>query len=1101
MPRRPGALDWLATLLPPLLPLGAAAAFLVGIPGELGGVGLDGALRAEGAQLVIEGHFIPSEAAAGGFTIGSGPDDGLRLTESDVAPALARATVSDRRLRWTHDHTDKSAAFWRRAPDTWSGVTSLPGAQRRLEDGDRVAWSDRADTPLAAIADACAGRPGPGTGGATLHLVDATGLWLLDRADKPRTALLPAVADATRPLGRGELRFDGGDLWLAPTPGAAPGWLVAGAFRRRWVGWTRDVPAEAVYAPLDAAAAATIGLADAMPATDPPAVSFGGSRVVKPDVYVRIDDAPPVPVGVTGASRALHPAFHVFRRRAAAESAVPWVHALAGIDAASAPRIGRTPGFAGALYACPSDAVPEPIGAVTLASEDVVLAGRTPYEVSFLGPAGVALRPIEPVESRVHLLTSLSTGRLRYADPPLRVPACRGPNGPQRLTLRGRTDDRTAGAAAVDPGTSVTTLPLPAWARAIPAIAAGADTVDLVDVCAEGTELVVITDRVGAPWLARRAGPIASGDTIDLVGHRLRFTTLPPIAEQVLPLAGFVPIVLAFVLDGMRRLRRAAAGAGPLLRHGPPALFAAMGGLLMIGGLVQTRLAASPRLLASPDYLHRHLITGVLAAAAASLAVDLAVNADRDDTGARADRVIRHGRALTAAIAAWAVFDRLVFPAITSASQPHPAVLTQVNTSVVGVVVAAAVAWIVPWHRGIALARRLFDAGAARASAAAAPARERLAALPLAAVRDVAWRPGFGGVAAGAALLTAGVALEGGTRSLGGFDLKLAEFAAVPVGLGLARLLVGWGRAGSSWGRLAVPLTTLGWIAAITGLVVGLYGLRGDLGPLMVLVPAIGVTVAWWVLPWTPRAGEDAERDLLGRIGVFAAYAALFAVALVTLWALVPAIEANFSELPWFGEHVRRAVDRLETFRAVWWTEAGHWSTTAAWIAAGDFATERFVSNLHSDLVFVAVMQSFHPLRAAIVLGFFVLLTGGLGAMGASLLGRSEAAWAESEALARASDDRELRRRFRTEALPTFLDAGAVGTFAVFASAYLAAEVIVHIGTCFDTLPQTGITLPWISSGGSASVGFAVVVAVALGLVARAGRRVALTPTSLEGPR
>ena len=1091
MPQRPGAVDWLATLLPPLVPLGAAAAFLVGIPGDLGGVGLDGAIRAEGASLRIEGHFVPSDSAKAGFTIGSGPDDAVRLTESDVAPGLARVAVTDRRLRWTHDHTDKSAAFWRDDPDAWGGVTSLPGAQRRVTDGDRIAWSDLPDAPLAAVADACAGRPGVGTGAATLHLVDATGIWLLDHDDHPRTALLPALAGSTRPLGHGELRFDGEDLWMAATPGGPLGWLVAGPFHRRWVGWTRDVPTDAVAAPLDAAAAATLGLSDAMPAADPPQVSFWGSRVIKPDVYVQIDDGPPLPIGVTGASSALHAVFHVFRRRAAAESAVPWVNALAGDDSASAPRVGRAPGFFGALYACPADAPPEPIGAVTLASEDVVLAGRTAYEVAFHGASGVELRPIEPVESRVHLLTSLSTGQMRYADPPLAVPSCRGPNGPQRLILRGRTKDDALGAAAVDPGTSVVTLPLPAWARGIPAVAAGADTVDLVDLCTEGTQLVVLADRVGAPWVAHGAGAVLSGDALDVVGHRLRFEAFPPILEQLLPLLGFVPIVLAFVLDGMRRLRRAAAGAGPLLRHGPPALLAAVGGLLIIGGLVQTRLAASPRLLGSPDYLHRHLITGVLAAAAAALAIDLAVHLDDDAASDRFGRVVRHGRALFTAIAAWAVLDRLVFPALTDGPAAHPAVWAQVNTSVGVVVVLAALTWVVPWRRGFDAALARLEAPVTRIQASAAPLRERLGALPLAAARDLAWRPGVGGVAAGAALLAAGVLLEGGSRSLAGFDLKLAEFAAVPVGLGLARLLVGWGRAGSSWGRLAVPLTTLGWIATITGLVVGLYGLRGDLGPLMVLVPAIGVTVAWWVLPWTPRAGEDAERDLVGRLGVFAAYAALFVVALFTLWALIPAIEANFSELPWFGEHMRRAVDRLETFRAVWWTEAGHWSTTAAWIAAGDFPTERFVSNLHSDLVFVAVMQSFHPLRAAVVLGFFVLLVGGLGALGAALLGRSEGAWAEAEAIARASDDREVRRRFRTEALPSFLDAGAVGTFAVFAAAYLAAEVTVHIGTCFDTLPQTGITLPWISSGGSASVGFAVVVAVALGLIARAGHKVA----------
>ena len=51
-----------------------------------------------------------------------------------------------------------------------------------------------------------------------------------------------------------------------------------------------------------------------------------------------------------------------------------------------------------------------------------------------------------------------------------------------------------------------------------------------------------------------------------------------------------------------------------------------------------------------------------------------------------------------------------------------------------------------------------------------------------------------------------------------------------------------------------------------------------------------------------------------------------------------------------------------------------------------------------------------------------------------------------------------------------------------FAGIYLAIELIVHVGSSLNAMWQTGVTLPWISSGGSASVGFGGLCAIALTL-------------------
>ncbi|HEX6177219.1 MAG TPA: FtsW/RodA/SpoVE family cell cycle protein, partial [Thermoanaerobaculia bacterium] len=44
---------------------------------------------------------------------------------------------------------------------------------------------------------------------------------------------------------------------------------------------------------------------------------------------------------------------------------------------------------------------------------------------------------------------------------------------------------------------------------------------------------------------------------------------------------------------------------------------------------------------------------------------------------------------------------------------------------------------------------------------------------------------------------------------------------------------------------------------------------------------------------------------------------------------------------------------------------------------------------------------------------------------------------------------------------------------AIFAAFYLLIEILFHIGSGFNAVPQTGVTLPWVSSGGSAAVAFA----------------------------
>ena len=280
-----------------------------------------------------------------------------------------------------------------------------------------------------------------------------------------------------------------------------------------------------------------------------------------------------------------------------------------------------------------------------------------------------------------------------------------------------------------------------------------------------------------------------------------------------------------------------------------------------------------------------------------------------------------------------------------------------------------------------------------------------------------------------------------------------------------------------------MPASTLLWLILVTVVVVLGYAMRGDLGPLMVLVPATLGTVILWSLP---SRGERGSRD---RLVVLAAYLVLVVLGLALIRITLATLGNEVAGLPGIGTHVQRALDRFATYGGTLYTQSGHWSTTANWIAAGYYGgREHYVSNLHSDLAFVAVMQSYGVTAAIGLLALYLGTAAMLAVLGELTLARAERAWAQT-ARDRKSEDLERRRRYNRHAVPRLLEASTTSYFLFFCSLYLAFEVLVHVGTCFNTLPQTGLTLPWVSSGGSASVGFAVLLGAGLARSVRARAR------------
>lgn len=300
-----------------------------------------------------------------------------------------------------------------------------------------------------------------------------------------------------------------------------------------------------------------------------------------------------------------------------------------------------------------------------------------------------------------------------------------------------------------------------------------------------------------------------------------------------------------------------------------------------------------------------------------------------------------------------------------------------------------------------------------------------------------------------------GVHVAVAAASLGGWALGVIDlWVVVPalVGVGIVELLI------RKQPHLASLLAVMGLLVVLTVLT---FAAQGDFGPLMVTVPAIVATGAYWAIGRPKEPGSKPGRRLL-------AVGALLALLLPIMLAGV-ALASNLADQM---ADFQRASDRLLIWIEPWYALGADWSVKGRWIAAGAFSGERavWVANLHSDLAWIAVMRSYGWMVALGLLTAYVVVC-------VSLLAAAE----ETLAKARQMSSKDARRHWvRGAAL-----------FAAFASFYLAAEVFVHIATCFTWIPPTGLTLPWISNGGSAALGYALLVGVAIGAVLVAHREAA----------
>ena len=1067
----------------------------------------------DGPSVQVIGHHVPLALVDERITVGRGAASDLRLDEALIADRLGSLRVEDGVVRYQHEAAHRSALVTR--PEGW-GTVDDAFSNRSVPEGERVvvlsglgALDDA--TALAALERICDGeaREGEqnGVAWAQVELIDAAGVWL-EGEQGISTLLVPLQVGAERPVGEAVLE-------VVDDEGEPLARLRAGDNTWDLAPFAGGLPEE---------------LAVALAADPTLSEELGADRVIKQDAYLVVGDgeaAPVQPAGLGASSFDLgDQQIFLFRKGPGGESISPWFRpvdwGLSLLDAPPALQLARTPDHDGSLHVFDCDALedclgegdscPSEVGETALQSGEWLVAGAGIHYAVEVDDEELRLDLELPPAGRTRLLSSLSAGRLQAWGSRVEVPTCEA----GRLVLRGTTSEtqlpdgveQASARTLRQAGDHLHDLPLPRWLalRHDEVQREGRTTVDLAALCTTTDEELVARSLL-PPELPSAEGRFSSGERFDLAGHSLRYWDHQPLRDQRIPLAGFLLLSTGFIVVALREATGVASprGRGPisiplLLVLGSVAI------LVSAGGALQMRMAASDGLLGSPDYVQRHLITGYGASVLLLLGVRLG---HRWRAWSSWRLLTLTGRTLGAGLlglAAWLSVDlglwALVGPPVEQlpTSDLVRAALARgviavwalglplfVGSLLLGRVDRPDPAWLKSLHPEV-LAERLAEKPWMGWYRERRGPLSRLLHLMLDKPAGANGGSTFGLLAlvVGLVVLVVGAALDVavGSRWLAGFDLKPAEFTPTLIGLGIAGLLAGFSREqASEWWR--VPARALGYTVLIGGLLLVCYGARADLGPLMVIVPSVVGMLALWAFPWD--SGRLRPRRVLSRLAVFV-------VVVLALWGFVElfvfltaAFQDQVTEIPRVGRSIERAIDRGETWRHTWYTAPGWWSTKAHWIAAGFYGEGRevYLSNLHNDLAFIALLQSWGLRRALLVLLAFTLLVGGLIGAGDLLLERAgglvRRVGAATEDLPGAVAD-AMSDRAEVQARRW----AAAGYFCFFAALYVASEVVVHIGTCFNTVPQTGITLPWVSSGGSAAMGFALLVGVACGLFARA---------------
>ncbi len=250
--------------------------------------------------------------------------------------------------------------------------------------------------------------------------------------------------------------------------------------------------------------------------------------------------------------------------------------------------------------------------------------------------------------------------------------------------------------------------------------------------------------------------------------------------------------------------------------------------------------------------------------------------------------------------------------------------------------------------------------------------------------------------------------------------------------------------------RLGGALRVAALYLLLLGSIALLYTIQGDLGPGLILTLCFSLFLLFSFMAPGPDRLTTLGNFL--RIGVVFAGIGLFVLLPEIIAWLAPDLAAQQSE-------IRKVQERLSLWRQPWRFLVGEQILQNIWALAAYKGTFQWFNNLHSDFVFTAVVRVLSPTWGLFVIAamcFFPL----------AALATARLHWLP---ILPNEDDATLdqKRQHTTRTL-----------ILLFGGIYLFAQHFIHIGSVLRLTPMTGVTLPWISSGGTSLVVCYLVIAL-----------------------
>ena len=229
-----------------------------------------------------------------------------------------------------------------------------------------------------------------------------------------------------------------------------------------------------------------------------------------------------------------------------------------------------------------------------------------------------------------------------------------------------------------------------------------------------------------------------------------------------------------------------------------------------------------------------------------------------------------------------------------------------------------------------------------------------------------------------------------------------------------------------------------------------LYTIQGDLGPGLIL------TLCFTLYLLFAFAGPGVDR--LTTAGNWLRIAVVFG-GLLMIWWLPDFVATLFPDWAQQSAELQKVRERLSLWNQPWRFMVGEQLLQNQWALAGFQDSFQWFNNLHSDFVLTAVVRVLSPSWGIVV----ILLTCSIPLM---TLG---AVWMRWLPILRADTKEQLavKQQMTIRAL-----------IILFGGIYLFAQNFIHIGSTLRLTPMTGVTLTWISSGGTSLIACYIVLAL-----------------------